>query len=498
MNKNQNFILLVVLVVLLINGCSDNPALRLRYEAEQKYHKAEKVFEKASIRPELLTDTELDEIQQLYAEVIDFTLTSLKSVDPKKYTTEYNELKHLAFQSTNRLASLLYSLRKYRQSKEYLSRLLDEVELSNLLLLATKINLGKSYQASGIWDSALVIYNGILTQFYPPVDEQGEVLVSLFNLPNHIYKVENLSGNKERAEVEYYRAIDYYSDLVNSYADTKVETASRANLARLYEHTGDFEKEIDQLTQMLDSTSGTYTSIRIKIAELYGTKLKQFNHSLDLLDEILVSFESKITEDTLFIPVINLKKAMVRMEMKNYSEARKILFDIKENYRGYFGVNPRAQYAIARSFELENNWGRAEVEYNYLIENYRGSDEAMASYLYVANYLKEHGRINESKRWYENAEIYYNQIAALGEGTLTEALAMVYKSDLYQKQDKWENSAEILLQIFDKYSQTEPGRNAILKASAIYRGKLGNDVKADSLIELFKASIAEIKGEVEN
>lgn len=498
MSKKLNIALFIVLLAIMMNGCSDNPALKMRYEAEQKFHQAENVLKKASIRPELITDAELEHIQQLYVDVIDFTLTSLKSVDAKKYQAEYNELQHLAFQSTNRLANLLYSLRKYRQSKEFLVRLLDQVELPNMQLLATRLNLGKSYQASGSWDSALVIYNGILEQFYPPVDEQGEVILSLFNLPNQIYKIENMSGNKERAEAEYNRAISYYSGLVKSYADTKVGTASRANLARLYEHTGDWEKEIEQLTLMLDSTAATYTSIRMKIAEIYGTRLKQFNRSLGLLDEISLSLEGKMIQDTLFIPVVYFKKAMVRMEMKDYSEARQILFDIKENFRAYFAGNPKAQYAIARSFELENNWKRAEVEYNYLIENYRGSDEAMASFLYIAKYLKDAGRVDESKRWYEDAEKYYNQIAALGEGTLSEAMAKVYLADLYQNQDKWDKSAEILLQIFDKYPQSEPGRKAILKASAIYRAKLNNDAKADSLIEVFKASIADIQEEEES
>ncbi|MFH2050304.1 MAG: hypothetical protein ABIJ12_12755, partial [bacterium] len=335
MSKNLNIAVFIVLLAIMMNGCSDNPALKMRYEAEQKFHQAENVLKKASIRPELITDAELGQIQQLYMDVIDFTLASLKSVDAKKYQAEYNELQHIAFQSTNRLANLLYSLRKYRQSKEYLVRLLDEVKLPNMQLLATRLNLGKSYQASGSWDSALVIYNGILEQFYPPVDEQGEVILSLFNLPLQIYKIENMSGNKERAEAEYNRAVSYYSGLVKAYADTKVGTASRANLARLYGHTSDWEKEIEQLTFMLDSTAATYTSIRMKIAEIYGTRLKQFNRSLGMFDEISVSLEGKTSEDTLFIPVVFFKKAMVRMEMKDYSEARQILFDIKENFRSY-------------------------------------------------------------------------------------------------------------------------------------------------------------------
>jgi hypothetical protein len=77
-------------------------------------------------------------------------------------------------------------------------------------------------------------------------------------------------------------------------------------------------------------------------------------------------------------------------------------------------------------------------------------------------------------------------------------MAKVYLADLYQNQDKWDKSAEILLQIFDKYPQSDPGRKAILKASAIYRSKLNNVAKADSLIEVFKASIADIQEEEES
>ena len=133
------------------------------------------------------------------------------------------------------------------------------------------------------------------------------------------------------------------------------------------------------------------------------------------------------------------------------------------------------------------------MEYNFLIENYRSSDEAMSTLLYLTEYFDRQGRPQEAQRWFQQAERYFEEMAAIGAGTIVEAKALRFKADLYQQKNEWGKAAEILLGLFDKYPHAEIGRQALLKASAMYRQKLNDRAAADSLIEVLKAVIVQVE-----
>ena len=106
----------------------------------------------------------------------------------------------------------------------------------------------------------------------------------------------------------------------------------------------------------------------------------------------------------------------------------------------------------------------------------------MATYLYLGDHYRDMGRNDEAQKWYREAEGYYDEIASRGSGTLIEARALVFKADLYRRWDDYQRSAELLVTLFDKYPQSDPGRTGLLKAAAIYRDELNQPERADSLI----------------
>ena len=484
----------------LLLSCSDNSAVRLRYEAEKALHAAQKHLKDAGVKPELVDSQTLKAITDQFGQVVEFCYQALDSIDDQTSPVEHREVQHLVFESSTSLSQLFYTHQRFDTCTVILNRLLNTVHLDSHQLVATYVNLGQALQASGSWDSALAVYNGAVERFYPPVDDSGEVILDLFNLPAHIFRVVNLIGDSLAAAGRFSEAEQYYNRLISGYPGTKLAVAARANLARLYDDTKQWDKELAQLSAVLDSASqsnpGSPASlaVQIRIADLYGAKIKDLSHALKLYDKILDELD---VADTLIRPLVLFKAAMVTMEQEKYSRARKMLVDLKEDYPRFFAVTPMAQYGIARSFELENNWPRAEAEYTYLIENYRGSDEAMSTYLHIADLFEEQGRKREAARWYAEAEQYFDEVAALGAGTVAEAKALAYKADLYRQKRDWNHSARILLELFDKYPQSEPGHRALLKASAIYRKELGDKTTADSLIAVLRATVTEVEPEQE-
>lgn len=500
--------LTALLFVVLLTSCGDNRAGRLRYEAERALHLAEKHLKDTRIKPELVDAQTLKAITGRFGQVVEFCYQALDSIDGEASPVECRELQHLLFQSSTRLSQLFYSRRRFDTCIAILNRLSQQVQLDALQRLTAHLNLGQALQASGSWDSALVVYNGVLETFYPPVDDSGEVILSLFNLPAHIFRVVDMVGDSAAVAGKFAEAERYYLDLVAGFPDTRLAAAARASLARLYDDTGQWEKELAQLAAVLDrATRGSPVSsvnrtlstgptlspglaIQIRIADIYGAKIRDLDRALKLYDEILGDLGES---DSLARPPLLFKISLVKMEQGDYAQARRMLVDLKGDYPHFFAATPMVQYAIARSFELEGNWSRAEIEYAFLIENYPGSDEAMSTYLYIADRFEKQGRRQESERWYREAEQYFDELAAVGAETGAEAKALTYKADLYRQKNDWNRSAETLLELHDKYPHSEPGRRALLRASAIYRKKLDDVAAADSLIAVLKASVADME-----
>jgi tetratricopeptide (TPR) repeat protein len=290
--------------------------------------------------------------------------------------------------------------------------------------------------------------------------------------------------------VQFDVAEDYYSGFTEQFPGTPLAVAAHANLARMYDEVGRWNDEIAQLEALSDTTSEALRSVQIRMADIYGMRLKKYDRALEIYDEQLDNLDPKV--DTLLYAWLRYKKARIRLEQGRYGEARDILTDLKQNYRRFFASTPEAQLTLARSFDYEDNWDRAEIEYTYLTENYRGSEEAMAAFLYVAQKLREMGRQAEAERWEKNAEEYYAGVAQIGSGEAQEARALSYLAELQARQEKWDESAATFLTLYEKFPGSEIGRQALARAAVIYRGKLGQPAVGDSLVDVLNSIIPEV------
>lgn len=492
MNSTLRITIIIAALVLLAVGlgCTDNPALRLRYEAEKKLFEAEKALNQARVNPREISPELLEAAAQKYAEAVEYMFNAIDSITPPDSPVEYRELQQLAFQAGNQLNGLLYSRRQWDESIDVLNRLLVHSELGPEELMVTRINLGRTLQASGKWDSALTMYTVALEDFYPPQDSRGNIIGPLFNLPAHIFGVARRVGDSVEAAYHLERAVVYYSDLSEQAADSQLRVSSCVALAGLYRETGQWEKEIAQLEKLAGLDSAASIMFRGRIADIYGLQHRDFDRAIALYDSLLSRLEPT---DTVYYPDLLLRKALTRIEQKQYAEARNILVDLKQDHIRFYGRTPEAQLALARTFELENRWDRAEVEYNALIEGYRGSEEAMRALLHIAGRYEHIGRKDQAERWYQQAREYFGQVARYSQGGIVEARALRYQAELEETLGNWSEAAGTLEGLYRKYSRHEIGRRALLQAAAIRRVQLEEPQVADSLLAVLKAGLTEIE-----
>ena len=253
------------LVLLILLGCADNRGISYRYEAEKRFHRAEKLFDDTRLKDQYGDPNIRRQVLSEFASVVDFCYASLDSLDSKKHPVESREIEFLTFQASTRLSQFYYADREYDSCIAIVNRLISTVPLQANHKLSTFLNLGQALHAGGQWDSALVVYNTLLANVYPPVDNRGQILFKLLNLPHHIYNVVLMAEGLEPAKEYGDRAIAYYEGLVENQPGSDLETACRANLALIYDLRGEWQNEIDQLAQIRDTSFENQIALEIKI-----------------------------------------------------------------------------------------------------------------------------------------------------------------------------------------------------------------------------------------
>jgi len=229
--------------------------------------------------------------------------------------------------------------------------------------------------------------------------------------------------------------------------------------ASIYADVKDWRACVNELNQMRDSSGRVGLDAQVRIADIYAGELANYDTALNMYSGIASRL---IGQDTALRPILLFKRSLVYMEMKRYNETRRLLSELDRSYHNYYAASPGAQQVKARSFELEGNWGRAETEYRFLIENYSGTEEAMQAYLYLGEQFAKHGRTTEAERWMQRADAFYQQAADRSAGTTVEARALSYKAEILRRKGDWSGAADVLTSIFTKFPDTEIGQKAIM------------------------------------
>lgn len=470
----------------LLVACGTNEPLKARYKTEQLFFEAERLAKEAYIRPESSTGQGRQQIFEAYYRALNFTMASLETVDSTRNRQEFSELSSLAHRSATRLTKMYFADKNYDSCITLMSAILENVKLGKEETIAVYYNLGQALQADGQFDSAITIYTYTIETFNPPLMRDGRPILALLNLPMFLVRIFTQVGDTVQARESFDKAETYYLNLLETSEGSTLVATANGNLARLYYDARRWDKSITYLRQMGDSTGQVPLTARFRIVDIQSTFQKKYTTALASLDQILESLQGR---DTIFVPVVWFKKGLVEIERGRTSQARVILAEIQKNYPGYDRANPRVQYMKARTFDLENNWDRAETEYKFLIERHGEAREGLATYLYLAGQLAKRGRKSESDQLYGKAEQQYTLLAARGSGTTQEAVALTYKADLYRVQERWEDAASTLATVYGKFPDSRIGRDCLLTAAEIYRRQLADPVTADSLISELKKNL---------
>ena len=489
MNRHGKHIIVALLLGMAFQGCYDNSAIRIRYNLEKQLFEIEKAAREVHASYGYSTADAFAGVRFAYRDLVKDCYLGLESIEAVSYPTEYNEVEDLTFRSTSRLSQYLFTARDYDACQDVISHVLESIRLDGVELMITHYNLGRALQAGGNWDSATAVYDTAVSRFYPPLSDDGAIVFKLFNLPLHLYQVALRIGNNTEASRRFDLAENYYRWVSTDFPNSDLFIASNTNLARMYEQAERYLDAIEQLGRMVDSNGAITLTAHLRIADLYAFRLNEQDRALQIYK--LVEQDLPDNNDSL-APTILLKQGLVYLHKREYSKARRLLVQLSRNYPDFYFETPSAQLAKAQTFDREGNWGRAESEYRYLIENYGGSDEAMSTYLYLARHFDQQGRRREAEAWYQRAQKHYAAVAQRRIFTEDEAKALSYQAELYRQRNDWLSAAEILITIFEKFPNSPIGHRALLTAARVYAAEPGERSKADSLMQALRNALTEV------
>ena len=477
MRKLAEFTVFMAAGLFVFVSCSDQKLVSARYEAEKLLFKAERAMQQMSASGQIAQSDSHKTLLNQFSQALKFSSDALVTFRDRSDSPEYRELGTVAFGAANRLAKLFADNNDYHESAAILDSLVTTIPLSPTQRVNSLLNLGQALLSGGEVDSALEIYDGLINENPVPLDERGELIYPLFDLPLHVYNIAAKAGRKSR-ETDYGLAEKYYTSLLDRADMGKLYDACHTSLAMLYSDTENWKQAVDHLRLIKDSAGTPHMAAQVMAIDLETSRSENLAATERSVDSLL---NHRDKGDTLYYPILLWRKARINYKRGDHLGARRQLNLIKRDYRNFYDRTPGTHLLMAQSFESENKFDRARLEYDILLERFPHSEEAMASYLHLEEYYDKHGREVESRQLREKARKVVQELTGRGRGSLPEARASAFLADIYAYDQHWDSACELLVGLAERFRGTEIACRALNSAAEIYGEKLFDRKRADSL-----------------
>ena len=186
------------------------------------------------------------------------------------------------------------------------------------------------YRGSGNFDSTLAIYDRLLASYYPPFDSLNRVNIDLTAIPIDKIKILQTFPDKARLDAATRDAIAYYGRLKREYPDhALLLRAARTNCGRIYAMTAQWDKAIDELGQVNDSTGQVDVNAQVIIANIYEGPKNDPDRALQTFQKIL---DRKPDSGVLGNSMLHM--GAVLCMQKKFVDGRKALADVTDPASG--------------------------------------------------------------------------------------------------------------------------------------------------------------------
>ncbi len=504
--KNLSFRSIIIAIIVCSTffalGCGSYKEEGERYQLEKALFNANKRMESFSVKPEMRTTSDFAYLVDGYRKVYQLFLSYFPDLaDKDSLTQTEQEAAFLAGRALSTAATTYIGGDELDSADAILQMIINTPYFARdhhnqALLLAVHIA-----NDQGRWTDAENDYTELLKNFFPPAVNGVYPAKEVIELPQTIVAHYVTLGDQDMAQEKVNWAIGYYSHLVSldtlpRYAGTPLILTATRLLAEMYNSKGEYQRSVDLLSGLVDSTGQIVLGAKQLIADLYFTRLDRKQDAIDLYEDIL-----KNDTDSVFVPSVLGKLARIAIASKEYDQAHEFIQQLKKGFPRSRDIQLQAQLLLANSYEDEGEWNRALQEYQFLLTQFPDSPEALNVLVYLPSYCAKLNQPNLKATWAGKAEERLKEVTKEYAGRSFGLMGSAHLASFYMIEKRPADAIEQLQQLRTQYPKSSQASDALLKIGQLYQTDLKNPKKAletyKEFVKLYPNSIVRPKVEDE-
>ncbi|MFQ5770420.1 MAG: tetratricopeptide repeat protein [bacterium] len=346
--------------------------------------------------------------------------------------------------------------------------------------------LANSYQHILEFQLAAQAFQNALTQdsFNELLEKRSELMA----LPLYAARLEHVSVTKGRATDLYKNAEAYYKNIVREVPNSEKAFWARIQLATVYGDQGLWDHCLALLNEALTAYPNHQKTheIQLLVGSIYSEVKQDYINANNYFEKAIKDSSNPDLQAR-----AHLGKGYILFKQKKNEAARKKMHWIIENFPRNGRVGSLAQFAIARSYELEKRWDRAIVEYRWLMDTYPLYPEGLYTPVHVANHFKSI-RDNElaSTAYLEAVQRYHDLIAKYPQSQLS-ALAQEFLVLCYAQKEEWDLAIRTAERLYDDF-KTNP--NVVMGSQLLLAQLYENNSNKKAALKIYRQFLKKFPG----
>ena len=458
---------LIILSLALLFSCTKNDLPNQEvFTAEKLFYKAEKIKQTILTNPEIASPEDFKKAEHVYREIID------------KFNSGYEdqkEIQAIVRRSWLTISQLTLLQKKNNEAIQIYKEIIERSPKDIELCAVAQFSLAQVYERTNQFDDAIAAYQIVFEDYPPVLSDTLLPNLSILNTPLYIARLHRQKQNNLQADQQYEKARRYYSDVMQNYPRSDVSLAAQNQIAMTHADQGNWNNAIEILNDMIlqYSSDPKIIGTMFTLGTLYSQQMKDLEKALTTFQQILQTFPHEENLGNVHLAIGN-----IYFNQKRYDDARNTFKHILANFSADENSCINAQLGIAKSYEEQNNWNTAVNEYQWIVENYPRTIQALTIPLYMAEHYRSSQEMSLAKTAYESAIKHYKQVVEKYPNTPLAAIALDNTVSSYIRLENWDEAAKVLQTLSTMDLPIQNKVNAYLLLENIYEEKLNDPEKA--------------------
>lgn len=239
------------------------------------------------------------------------------------------------------------------------------------------------------------------------------------------------------------------------------------------------------LTLTLTGCSANYAGERLfwKAQQLHAAITKEPDKATpEQITQAIRAFEQVVQREpgTVWAARAQLAIGTLYVIKQDYAKAREAHAKVLQNYGQYKDLSLTVRFAIAKTYEAENNWDEAVKMYREISDYHPWSPAGLTAPLYIGVGYERRNDPEQAALAFEKAVRFYTKLIPEAPNAELGALVKSQMVSVYQHQQEWNRAIELLQEL----AEAPKGVNrplALLTLGSIYQFKLGQPKEAEEV-----------------